>query len=307
MTQSKKLIYGSLWPDAHFGHKIANQFAERVTRETGGQIQASVTPPSSDSQLTKDLLDGKIQMTSGHDIQEFVPQLALSYLPYFYRDFNHFRSIWTLGKSPVSDSMVKIIENTVNVKVLGYSLIGFRDVILRNDFAINEPKDFHGLCIRNDGSSTTHDVFTAFGADPKSIEYHKVKNALAIREVNAAANTTFNLIYMGWYEVCKHISLTEHQMLFNCELVNNNFWNSLTKQEQNIINVAMNYAVKDFADTAASQRDLAIDRLKNEFGLIINKVNPLTKEELAIEVFPMKKEFVKKYNMEEEYNYILNH
>lgn len=296
--------YGSLWPIGHFGRTVAEGFAQAVFKETDGRIQVDITPPLDDNQLTKEVLEGKIAMTSGHAIQDYVPELGLGYLPYLYRSFDEFRSIWTLG-TPISDAILQNFKvRNIPAVVLGYSVIGFRDMILRDGYIV-QASDFKGLKVRNDGSTTTHDVFVAFGADPQAIDYLKVKQALQSGLVDAAANTSFNLIYMQWYEVTKNVSLTSHQILTNLEIVNINFWNSLKPADQYIFRDAMHNACDEFAAIAKKKRGEAIEHLAAEYGLDVNEVPESTKAQLESEVEPMKLAFVKKYGLEKEYEEIL--
>lgn len=303
MTGERTITYGSLWPEGHFGRDVAAGFAAAVAEETGGRITVKVTPPSSDDVLTKQVIDGQIEMTSGHAIQDYVPELGIGYLPYLYRSFDAFRRIWTLG-TPISDAILANVQRRkVPVVVLGYSVIGFRDVILREKHIV-QASDFKGLKIRNDGSTTSHDTFVAFGAEPHGIEYHMVKDALAKGEVEAAANTTFNLIYMGWYEVTKNVSLTSHQILTNLEIVNEGFWGSLSAADQEVFRHAMHDACETFAADAKAHREQAVTQLAG-YGLDVNQVSDATKGDLADAVAAMKNAFVAEYGLVEEYEAIL--
>jgi TRAP-type C4-dicarboxylate transport system substrate-binding protein len=304
MTSERTITYGSLWPEGHFGRDVAAGFAAAVAEGTDGRITITVTPPSSDDALTKQVIDGQMEMTSGHAIQDYVPELGLGYLPYLYRSFDEFRGIWNLG-TPISDAILANVQRRkVPVVVLGYSVIGFRDVILREK-QILEASDFKGLKIRYDGSTTSHDTFVAFGAEPQAIEYHMVKDALANGEVEAAANTTFNLIYMGWYEVTKNVSLTSHQILTNLEIVNEAFWGSLSAADQEVFQHAMNDACDRFAADAKTHREEAVTQLAG-YGLDVNQVSDATKADLAHAVEPMKNAFVAEYGLQQEYEAILD-
>lgn len=295
--------YGSLWPEGHFGRKVAQGFAEAIAKGTDGRIRVEVTPPSPDEQLTKDVLDGKIAMTSGHAIQDYVPELGLGYLPYLYRSYDDFRKIWTIG-TPISNKVLSNFgKRNIPAVPIGYSVIGFRDMILRNH-KIETPSDFNGLKVRNDGSSTTHGVFVAFGADPQVIEYHKVKQALSDRTVVAAANTTYNLIYMQWYEVTTNVSLTSHQILTNLEIVNADFWKSLGANDKDLFLSTMKSACDEFAAMAQKERSVALERLGGPLRMAVNTVSEETKAELNRRTEPMKLAFVAKYGLEKEYEQI---
>jgi TRAP-type C4-dicarboxylate transport system substrate-binding protein len=281
------------------------QFAEAIAQGTEGRIRVEVTPPSSDDELTRSVLEGKMAMTSGHAIQDYVPELALGYLPYLYTSSDHFQRNWTLG-TPVSDSMVGRFEaRGIPAVLLGYSIIGFRDMILRSG-RITQLSDFKDLAVRNDGSATTHDMFVAFGARPQAIEYHKVKEALEKGVVDAAANTSFNLIFMQWYEVAKNVSLTSHQILTNLEIVNIDFWRSLSVADQALFREKMNDACTSFSAIAERERPLAIEELANRYGLDVNPVSDSAKAELASAVQPMTQALVENYGLEKEYQMIID-
>lgn len=304
MTATRTIQYGSLWPEGHFGRDVAKGFADAIAKDTDGRIRVEVTPPSSDDDLTNDVLSGKLAMTSGHAIQDHVPEFGLGYLPYVYRTYDEYTSIWTLG-TPISNAIASNIEKRkVPVVLLGYSVIGFRDVILR-ERRIENARDFRGLKIRFDGSTTSHDTFLALGAEPVGIEYHQVKDALAKGEIDAAANTSYNLIYMQWVEVAKNVSLTSHQLLTNLEIVNVDFWKSLDAGDQTLFRRAMNDACVRFCATAKKKRDEAVRQLSDQYHLHVNDVSDAVKAELAETLEPMKLAFVQQYGLQNEYEAVL--
>lgn len=304
MTAPRTIQYGSLWPEGHFGRDVARGFAEAIAQGTSGRIRVEVTPPRPDDDLTNDVLSGKLAMTSGHAIQDHVPEFGLGYLPYVYRTYDEYTSIWTLG-TPISSAIAANIEKRkVPVVLLGYSVIGFRDVILR-ERSIEKAGDFRGLKIRFDGSTTTHDMFLVLGAEPIGIEYHKVKDALADGEIDAAANTSYNLIYMGWAEVAKNVSLTSHQILTNLEIVNVDFWNSLAADDQALFRRAMKDACAQFCATAKKKRDEAVRLLAERYRLNVNHVTDAVKAEFAEMLKPMKLAFVQQYGLAKEYEAVL--
>ena len=304
MAAARTIQYGSLWPEGHFGRDVAQGFADAINQGTAGRIQVEVTPPSPDDDLTNDVLSGKLAMTSGHAIQDHVPEFGLGYLPYLYRTYDEYTSIWSLG-TPISNAIAAHIDKRkVPVVLLGYSVIGFRDIILR-ERRIVQPSDFHGLKIRFDGSTTSHDTFIALGAEPLGIEYHQVKDALAQGKIDAAANTSYNLIYMQWADVAKNVSLTSHQLLTNLEIVNIDFWNSLGGDDQALFRRAMQAACARFCATAKAKREEAVALLSSQYHLNVNAVPDAVKVQFAAAVEPMKLAFVSQYGLENEYQAVL--
>ena len=297
--------YGCLWPEGHFGRQIAQDFAARVGALSGGAIAVVVTPPTPDMDSTRAVLDGRLQMASGHAIQEFAPEIGLSYLPYLYHSFEHFQRVWTLGGSPVSDAVIRrFAERELPVEVLGYSLIGKRNMITR-ERAIAGMADFARLKVRVDGSPTATATFAALAAEPVAIEYHQTLAALRDGAVDAAENSPFNLIAMGWWEACTHVSLTEHLLLLNVEIVNAAFWRGLAPAHQTLLRSEMQGACRLFAATAQAQYASAIHRLAHEYRLRVNGLAAEARAGLAAALEPMRAAFVARHRLEEAYAWVV--
>jgi C4-dicarboxylate-binding protein DctP len=304
MNARQTIQYGSLWPQGHFGRDVAHGFAEAIERGTGGRITVEITPPSADDDLTNDVISGKIAMTSGHAIQDHVPEFGLGYLPYLYRSYDDYTKIWSLG-TPISNAIAAYIEKRqVPVVLLGYSVIGFRDTILR-ERSIVSAGDFNGLKMRFDGSTTAHDTQAALGALPQYVEYHEVKDAFADKVIDAADNTSFNFVYMGWDQVTKNVSLTSHQLLTNLEIVNADFWSGLFAQDQTLFRTAMGDACAKFCATAKVKREQALIELSQKRGLAVNPVASAVRAELEAKVEPLRQAFVEEHGLEKEYRAVL--
>jgi TRAP-type C4-dicarboxylate transport system substrate-binding protein len=168
-----------------------------------------------------------------------------------------------------------------------------------------QASDFHGLIVRFDGSTTAHDTHLAFGDKPTYIEYHQVEKAFANAVIDAADNTSFNLIYMKWDQVAKNVSLTSHQLLTNLEIVNVDFWNSLTAQDQALFRTSMRDACARFCTIAKKEREVALVELADKHGVAVNPVSDSVKAQLDAEVQPMKLAFVQEYGLEKEYIAVL--
>lgn len=297
--------YGCLWPEGHFGRRIAGEFAARVAALSGGELLVEVTPPTPDAESTAALLDGRLELVSGHAIQDYVPEIGLSYLPYLYGSFAHFQQIWTLG-SQVSDALIgRFAACDVPAEVLGYTLIGKRNMILR-ERPVAGLADFKGLKVRVDGSRTAAATFAALGADPLPVEYHQTLAALREGAVDAAENSPFNLIAMGWWQACGYVSLTEHMLLLNAELVNASFWRGLAPAHQALLRAEIERASGEFAARAQARYDEAVRLLATEHGLAVNRLSAAARAELEEATAAMRAQFVAAHGLEQAYGWILD-
>jgi TRAP-type transport system periplasmic protein len=296
--------FGTLWPTTRYDHRVVDGFATRVKELTRGSVEVVIYPASqmgTEREMTESVKMGALEMTSGGGgIQGFVPEVGLFYLPYMYRDFAHFEKVWTLGKSPVADKIAKLVEDKAGIKVLGYFLGGTRDTILRTR-PINTLEDYRGLKIRADEAPTSSATFKALGASPVPIPYAEVYQALQTGVVDAAENPPNGLMGQKWYEVCKYVSLTDHQMVLHLEQMNLAFWKTLSPAHQKAIQQAMDEAVAQYAGYAKSERNNAIEQLKAK-GMIVNEVKDKTPFARAVQ--GMHQEFVTKNKLEAEYKAI---
>lgn len=296
--------YGCLWPHGHFGRWIADELATRVYALSAGALCVQVTPPTPDMQATQAVLDGTLQMHSSHAIQHFVPELGLSYLPYLYRSDEHFRRVWTLGASPVADALLKrFAARALPVEVLGTTCVGKRDLILhQRGFA--GMRDFAGLRIRVDGSATATATFAALHAVPVEVEYHCTLQALLDGKVDAAENSPFNLVAMGWWQACRQVVLTGHLMLMNVEIVNAPFWSRLGSAHRSLLRSEVRRAGDAFARQAQARYGMAVGELARK-GLCVNRLPQDELEALRAALQPVREQFVACHGLEREHAYIV--
>jgi tripartite ATP-independent transporter DctP family solute receptor len=297
--------YGSIWPTTHFGFNVEQRFADRVAASTAGAVKIVVYPNSqlgTEREMTESVKIGALEMTTGGAaIQGYVPEVGLFYLPYMYRDFRHFQTAWTLGRSPVADTIARIVESKAGIKVLGYSLGGARDTALRNH-PVEKLTDYRGVKIRVDDAPTSYATFKALGASPVPVPFNQVYTALQTGVIDAAENPPANVVSLKWYEQTKYLSLTDHLMVLNLEMVNLNFWNKLPREVRSGIQQAMVIQCQEFAREAFAARDASIRALK-QAGMVVNEIRD--KSEFVAAVESMNRDFAAKHGLEKEMKWIL--
>jgi TRAP-type C4-dicarboxylate transport system substrate-binding protein len=105
--------------------------------------------------------------------------------------------------------------------------------------------------------------------------------------------------------VTKNVSLTSHQLLTNLEIVNVDFWHSLSAQDQTLFRTAMGDACAKFCATAKVKREQALVELSQTYGLAVNPITPDVRAELEAKVEPLRQTFVQEHGLEKEYRAVL--
>jgi tripartite ATP-independent transporter DctP family solute receptor len=277
---------------------IIQSFAERVKSLTNGEVNIQVYPSSqlgSDTETTQQAQQGAIDMVgTSTAVQNAVPALGLFYLPYLYKDTDHFNKIWTVGKSETAKYMSGLIESKMNLRPMGFLTSGVRDTICRKK-PINVAGDFKGVKMRTDGSQLSHDTFAALGATTVFVNYNEVYQALKSGVIDGADNPTIYFVSLKWDESAKYVSLTGHQVIMQVQAINKAKWDSLSKDQQSAMQQAMDETVVKFNQSTASARSQSITTLKSS-GVHVNEISDLSSFQNATK--PMISQFVSKYSLQ---------
>jgi len=138
---------------------------------------------------------------------------------------------------------------------------------------IVKPEDFKGMKLRVPPSPLWTSLFKALGASPASINFAEVYTALQTKTVEGQENPLAIIETARLYEVQKYCSLTNHMWDGFWPLANQQAWDKLPKDLQEIVTRNMNATtVKQREDTRKLNETLRA-KLSKE-GLKFNTVNP---------------------------------
>jgi TRAP-type transport system periplasmic protein len=297
----KQILYGSIWPAHHV-------FAELETKlmlalETIGAWKAKICRYVDEAEMMSDVQSGKLHFAATSEIQSSIPEAALMYLPYLYRDAAHFKRIWTLDGNDVVRRIESLIRAKADLEPLGYSIVGARDCILIEK-PIEQLADFADLIIRVDEAAISSHIFSALGAKPMQVPFYEVEQALATRSVLAAENAPFNMTALGWHTNCKFVSRTEHRFLLNFEVASGSFWNSLDSRIRVSILEAFTAHLSVFANRADVERRTTLDLLVDTHGLAVNNLSPTQRHELEVATKSVIDDYAAQYGLETEIDWI---
>jgi TRAP-type C4-dicarboxylate transport system substrate-binding protein len=124
--------------------------------------------------------------------------------PFLFRDVAHARALLD-GK--IGEEFAALVA-AKNVKVLAWSENGLRHIT--SNIPIRTPADLHGLKIRVPQSEVMVGGFKALGADPHSLNFSLLPEALRTGEFQAQENPIVVIEANKFYEFQKCLSLTGH-------------------------------------------------------------------------------------------------
>lgn len=182
---------------------------------------------------------------------------------------------------------------------LGYLDASYRN-LTNNKKEVKTPADLKGLNIRTLENSLQVAFWKELGANPTAISFAELYSALESNVVDGQENP-FNVINSSkFYEVQKFITRTEHLLMPRTVVVSKKFWDTLTAEEQKIIEEAIKVGSDNMRAETLNQQDAAIKNIESN-GVEITELSDSERQQWIDKAAPIYEEF-KKVIGEELYN-----
>ncbi|NCB00804.1 MAG: TRAP transporter substrate-binding protein [Spirochaetia bacterium] len=277
-----------------------NKFAEELKRLSGGTMTAEVFPGTlgtNESELAMKLTTDTVDMVvaspgfmSGTGVKEF----DLLSLLYLFDSFDHWE---TTIDGEFGDTMKELItEKTKNeFKVVGYYSSGVRNFYGKRP--INVPSDAAGLNIRAQGSPVQQKFWKLAGANPISVGWAELYQALNTGTADAAENDHTNMMLQEHHKTPngKYTSLTYHDYTTRLLLMNGKKFDTYTPEQQGWILEAAKASVAEERAVTYKMLGESRDKIIADGGMI-NEVNLPAFKAIAL---PIQDEYAKANGMVE--------
>lgn len=256
---------------------LLKYFKGPVEAKSNGTIKVEIYPNSvlgGDSELTESVAMGTIQaaLPSTSVLVTYSPDFGVMDMPWLFKNSqNAFAAMDGEMGAYFNEKLEK-----VGIHCLGYSYNGLRSMT-NNVRPITKPEDLKGLKMRVMENPVFIDFFNTLGASATPMSFNELFTGLQQNTVDGEENPP-SLIYASKFqEVQKYLSLTEHVNNFLGFIMNKDFYDSLTPEQQTIITDAAAEFVKQQRQMELDDTQKYVDKLK-EAGM---QVNTLTDDEKA--------------------------
>ncbi len=167
-------------------------------------------------------------------------------LPFVFKD----RADWAEKVDGKLGEMLAAETESIHVKVLSFFDGGFR-VISNNKRPIQSKADFDGIKCRVGESTLNINLHKALGTNPIPMSFSEVYTALQQGTIDGVDTSVIYVQDGNFQEVTKYCTLTDHTALQMVTFINQDFFDSLPADLQQV--------VMDAADkTTAEQREIAV-------------------------------------------------
>lgn len=261
-----------------FGHQInansaegiaAQFFADKVKEKSNGEIEIIVYPSEqlgSASVMLESTMLGNVDiaMVAGQFLGSYEPTLSMVNTPYLFNSpeiyTDTLRSTGLMDKQEQSlrDSGFTIVNNDRNF---------FRgDRCIASVKPIRSAEDFKGLRFRTFENDIYVNSYTKLGTNPLVVPWGETFAALQQGTVEASCCSIDQLYSVGFAEICEFITWTKEYYTEVMMVANNNMWDELSPEHQQILREAANEAGLVMKDEVAKVAEKDVTRIEEELG-----------------------------------------
>lgn len=255
-------------------HAAATAFKAYVEANSGGTLKVEIFPAGQfggDAPTMEGLRLGTLEMAVVHDgaiAGTFKPVIAFG-IPFLFRDQ---AQAWAVMDGPFGQEFGEMMAKQVGIRALALADNGIRH-FTNNVRPIRTPDDMKGLKIRVQPSPVFQRLVEALGASPSAIPWAELPTALQQGVVDGQENSVTNILAASLYQHQKHISLDAHVYSIHAYLMNERFWQSLSKEQQKVVRDGVEIA-KWIHRGMTTAQDLNAKDILEKVGMTVTVLSP---------------------------------
>jgi tripartite ATP-independent transporter DctP family solute receptor len=272
-VKERQFKFGLQNPKGHPLVTGAEKFVELVAAKSGGKLKVDLFPGGvlgGDAATVSALQGGTVEMTA----------LNSGILASQVKDFVVFDFPFVFANAKEADAVVdgafgrKLHARLADKGIVGlaYWELGFRN-ITNSRRPIQKVEDLEGLKLRVIPNAINVDWVKALGANPTPLAFPEVYAALESKAIDGQENPLNVILANKFYEVQKHLVLSNHQYNPQSLIFSKKVWDTLSAAEKKVLQDSA-------AEAAAYQRGVSreaaagqLDALKKA-GMAVSELSP---------------------------------
>ncbi|SFD40947.1 tripartite ATP-independent transporter solute receptor, DctP family [Lentibacillus persicus] len=245
-------------------HEAFLEFKDLVEERSDGRIEVEIYPDGQlggEREMIESTQAGNIQMSSPSVgvLANFSSALEVFDFPFIFKDTETAHEV--LDGEFGQELLTGLEEN--GFVGLSYGELGWRH-LSNNQGEVVTPEDAEGVKLRTMEVPMHIAYWESVGLNPTPLAFTEVFNGLQQGVVDGVENT-LGLIYTGkFHEVSKYITMTEHIYDPEVYIMNQDFFNGLSEEDQEIIQSSIDDTVTHLRELNSERKDELITMLEDE-------------------------------------------
>lgn len=261
-------------PETNERHLAVVRFKELV--EDQSDMEVRIYPNEqlgSEAEMIESVTLNDLQMVAASAFSQYNQNISIFELPYL---FDSYEEAWKVLDGEVGKEVAEpFLDN--NLRIIAYFENGIRHVTA--DKKIEKPEDFNGLSIRTPEFPLSLATFQAMGANPTPMAFGELYMALQQGTVDAQENPIANIYSSRFQEVQRYLNKTSHQYMPLPVAISDDFWNSLTEEQQEIVETSAQEAAQYHRDLIVESEVQIEEELVEEGMEVIEMDTELFREQ----------------------------
>ncbi len=285
-AQDKTIKFATQNPKGHPIVMGLEKFKELVEARSAGKIKVNLFPGGalgSDQANVAALQGGTLEMVSMNSgiLANQVKEFAVFDFPFMFGGEAEADAVLDGAFGKKMHAML----NDKGLLGLAYFELGFRQ-ITNSKRAITKVEDLEGLKLRVIPNPINVDWVKALGANPTPLPFPEVYSALEQKAIDGQENPETVIAANKFYEVQKHMVVSNHQYNPQSVLISKKFWDGLNAEQQKLIALAAIDAAKYQRAQARGAVASAVELLKKN-GVQITSFNATELSKLRDKLRPV--------------------
>ncbi|MBV8600163.1 MAG: TRAP transporter substrate-binding protein [Candidatus Eremiobacteraeota bacterium] len=264
------LKLGHTLPDNHAVGLGALRFKQLVEQRSNGAIRVEIFPNNilgGEPEMFQQEKQGSIQavISGAGTLGNLEPDIAVLEAPYLWKDFESEKKVLT---GPMFAHFQREFTDHQGMRILSMSwYYGRRE--FNPTKPVKTPQEASGMKIRTPPSPVNLLAGRVLGGNPVPMNFPQVYLAIKTGTIDAEENPLATIVTSKMYEVAKYVVLTHHIQQSQVFTINQRFWASLTREQQNAVQSAVNDAGDYEASLALKAENEELARLRSMPGVTI--------------------------------------
>lgn len=272
-AQEKTIKFATQNPKGHPIVMGMEKFAELVAAKSGGKIKVNLFPGGtlgSDQANVSAIQGGTLEMASMNSgiFASQVKEFAIYDFPFM---FTNTKEADAVVDGPFGKKLHDKLQEKGLVGLAYYEL-GFRN-ITNSKRPITKVEDLEGLKLRVIPNPINVEWVKALGANPTPLPFPEVYAALEQKAIDGQENPVTVINANKFYEVQKHVVLSNHQYNPQSVVISKKFWDTLDAAQKKIVADAALESAKYQRQQARDAVAGALDNMKKN-GMLVSELPP---------------------------------
>lgn len=270
---AKVLKFGNSSAPDKLGSLMMEKFCNLVTERSNGEVVCEWYPASQlgsgTQQIEALMTDNQAGTCTAIDSYGmYSNELNVLAVPFAFESGEHIMN-WL--NSDYGKNVIETMAENANLRLITANMVRTPRVIISTK-PVLVPDDLEGMAARVANVPMQEKFFSYWGCSTNQISFSEYPMALMQGVINCGETSCESFSTSKFHQYAPYIAMVDFAYPLDCIMMSNNIWNSLTAEQQEIINQAAAEVCDEYNEKCIAEWEAYIPTMVEE-GAIFNEVD----------------------------------